>query len=164
MARPALVWFDGEGMTFGAPELHHALAVRLLVEGDLDHVDGALEAEHLAGKGDGRAPLAGAGLGGDALGPGDLVVVGLGDGGVRLVRAGRRAPFVLVVDLRRGAEGLLQAVGAEERRRPPEFVDLPHLFGDIDPALLRHLLLDQRHGEERQQIVRGHRLQGPRDG
>ena len=42
-----------------------------------------------AGEGERRAPLAGAGLGGDALHAFLLVVVGLRDGGVRLVRAGR---------------------------------------------------------------------------
>ena len=33
-----------------SPELHHTLAVRLLVEGDLDHVDRTGQPEHLAGK------------------------------------------------------------------------------------------------------------------
>ena len=44
--------------------------------------------------------------------PAALVVVGLRDGGVRLVRAGRRDALVLVVDVRRGVELALQPAGA----------------------------------------------------
>ena len=53
-------------------------------------------------------------------------------------------------------------MGPIERRRPPELIDFPHLVRDVDPALLRHLLLDQRHGKDRQQVFRSNRLQRPR--
>ena len=155
MPRPALVRGEGEAMHLGAPELHHALAVGLLLEAHLHHVDGALEAEHLAGQRDGAAPLPGAGLAGDALRAADLVVVGLGHGGVGLVRAGRRDPLVLVVDVGRGAERLLEPVGAEERAGAPDLVDLADLVGDLHPAFRAHLLLDEPHGEEGEQVGGG---------
>ena len=53
-----------------------------------------------------------------------LVVVGLGDGGVGLVAAGGADALVLVVDVGRRVERLLQPAGADERRRPPDAVDL----------------------------------------
>ena len=64
--------------------------------------------------------------------PGLLVVEGLRDRGVRLVRAGRGDPLVLVVDVGGGIERLLEPPGAQQRRRPPERVDLAHLLGDLD--------------------------------
>ena len=73
-----------------APGLHHRPPVGLLVVADPDHEHLALEVEQPAGERQRGAPLAGAGLGGELADPLALVVVGLGDGGVRLVRAGRR--------------------------------------------------------------------------
>ena len=61
-----------------------------------------------AGHGEGGAPLAGAGLGGDALEALLLGVVGLGDGGVQLVGARGVVALKLVVDFGGGAQGLLQ--------------------------------------------------------
>ncbi len=149
-------------MHLGAPQLHHALAVRLLGAGDLDHVDGAFQAEHGTGERQRAPPLTGAGLGRQAADTGLLVVVGLRNRGVRLVRPGRGNPFVFVIDLGRRAERLFQTVGTEQRRRPPQLVNFTDFVGDIDPALRRHLLLDQRHRENGQHFVRGDRLHGPR--
>ena len=53
----------GAGHDLRAPGLHHDPAVRLLLVGDLDHVDLALQAEDLAGERERGAPLAGARLG-----------------------------------------------------------------------------------------------------
>src|SRR4028118_1788480 len=101
----------------GAVGLHHDAAVGLLAVGDADHVDGAVEAQGLAGEGQRGAPLSGAGLGGEAPHALLLVVEGLGDGGVRLVGARRAHALVLVVDVSGGVEDLLQAAGAEEGGR-----------------------------------------------
>ncbi len=92
-----------------AEGLHQAAAVRLLVVGDPDHVDVAPEAEERAGHGERAAPLAGPRFRGQ---PGDallLVVERLRDCRVGLVRAGRRDALVLVVEVRRGVERLLEA-------------------------------------------------------
>ena len=83
--------------------------VRFLLIAHLDHVDLAFHAEEVAGQGERAAPLAGAGLGGDALDALLLVVVGLGDGRVGLVAAGRADALVLVVDLGRGVRAFLEA-------------------------------------------------------
>jgi hypothetical protein len=150
----------GAGHHLGAPRLHHDAAVGLLLIGHLHHVDLALQPEQLAGQRQGRAPLAGAGLGRQA---GDLlllVVVGLGHRGVRLVAAGRAHAFVLVVDAGRRAERFLQPPRAVERRGAPQAVDVAHLVGDLDPALLADLLLDQFHGEQRGEVRRADRLLG----
>src|SRR5581483_276583 len=72
-----------------AERLHEDPAIGLLLERRLDHEDQALQAEEAAGHRERGAPLAGAGLGGHTPDARLLVVVGLGDRGVRLVRAGR---------------------------------------------------------------------------
>src|SRR5207249_9653315 len=137
-----------------APGLHHDPAVRLLLVRHLHHVDLALQAEHLTGERERGAPLAGARLGAEPRDLFFLVVVGLRDRRVRLVAAGRAHAFVLVVDVRRRAERLLEAARAIERRRPPQAIDVTDLVGDLDPALLADLLLDQLHREERRQVLR----------
>src|SRR5258705_7510444 len=123
-----------------APGLHHDPAIRLLLIRHLHHVDLALKPEHLAGEREGGAPLAGAGLGTEPRDLFLLVVVGLRYGGVRLVAAGRAHAFVLVVDVGRCAERLLEAARAIERRRPPQAIDVTDLVGDLDPPLLADLL------------------------
>src|SRR5206468_7382583 len=84
------------------------------------------------------------------------------DRGVRLVAAGRAHALVLVVDACRGAERLLESPRAKQRRRAPELEDVAHLVGDLDPARLADLLLDQLHREERGEILRADRLAGAR--
>src|SRR5207248_10248116 len=91
-----------------APCFHHHSTVGLLLVRDLDHVDLALQTEHLAGERDRGAPLTGARLRGDARDLFLLVVVGLRHRGVRLVAAGRADALVLIVDTRRRPERLLQ--------------------------------------------------------
>jgi hypothetical protein len=159
MARPALVVSLGLAVTV-APKLDHRAAVRLLLVADLDHVDVALEAEEVTGLRDGGAPLAGAGLGGDALHALLLVVEGLRDGGVELVAAARRDALVLVVDAGGGPEGLLQPARAQQRGRAPQLVDLSDLLRDVDEALAADLLLDQLHREQRQEVRGSDRLLG----
>ena len=66
-AAAGVVRVEGDGEHLRAPELHHRLAVGLLLERDLHHVDGALEPEHLAASAIERAPLPRAGLGRDPL-------------------------------------------------------------------------------------------------
>ncbi len=139
---------------------HHRAAIGLLIVADFHHVDFALEVEERAGKAEGGAPLAGAGLGGEALYPFLLVVIGLRDGGVRLVGAGRADAFVFVVDARGGIEGLLQAAGAKEGGGSPLAVDVAHFVWDVDVALGTDFLHDQGHGEERREIIRPDGLSG----
>ena len=153
MARPESVSSAGAGGDGCAEGFHQGAAVGLLVVADAHHVDLAFEAEELAGHGERGAPLAGAGFGGEAFGAFYLVVVGLRDGGVGLVRAGGADAFVLVVDVRGGIEGLLQAARAEERRGTPLRVDLADFAWDFDIALGADLLQDEGHGKERSEIV-----------
>ncbi len=142
--------------------LHQPAPVGLLVVRDLDHVDVDLEPEDGAGERERRSPLARAGLRREARHAFLLVVEGLCDRGVRLVRAGGRDALVLVVDAGRGIERLLQAAGAVERCRPPLAIDRPHLLGDRDEAIRRDLLQDDLHREERREVVRPDRLPGSR--
>ena len=142
-----------------AEDLHQGAAVGLLVVADAHHEDLALHSEEGAGHGQRRAPLARAGLGGEALGAVLFVIKRLRDGGVRLVRAGRAYALVLVVDVGWGVESLLQTAGAEERRWTPLRVDLSHRAGNLDLALGADLLQDEAHGKERGEIVGAERLQ-----
>jgi hypothetical protein len=84
----------GRGDALAAPGLHHGLAIGLLVEADAHHEYLAGQAELGAGKGKRAAPLAGTGFGGNLLDAENLVVVGLGDGGVGLVAARRAQAFI----------------------------------------------------------------------
>ena len=106
------------------------------------------------------APLAGAGLGGQALGAGHLVEIGLGDGGVGLVAAGGADALVLVINVRGRLQGLLEAHRAQQRRGPPQRVNVAHRLRDFDPALRAHLLPHEVLGEDRQQRFRRHGLFG----
>ena len=159
IARPVSVSDAGAGGDGRAEDLHQGAAVGLLVVADAHHEDLALHAEEGAGHGQRRAPLARAGLGGEALGAVHFVVIRLRDGGVRLVRAGRADALVLVVDVGGRVQRLLQTAGAEERRWTPLRVDLSHRAGNLDLALGADLLQDEAHGKERSQIVGAERLQ-----
>ena len=81
-----------------APGLHQRAPERLLVVGDANHVDLALEPEQPAGKGKRAAPLAGARLRRQPGAAFLLVVVGLRHRRVRLVAPGRADALVLVED------------------------------------------------------------------
>ncbi len=69
--------------------MHHGFTVGFLVKRDAHHVNLAFKAEFLGGKGKGRAPLSGTGLGGKTFDTLFGVVIGLGNGGVWLVRSNR---------------------------------------------------------------------------
>ena len=143
----------GGGVDLGAPGVHERAAVGFLVVGDFDHVNGALDAEHLAGHGEGGTPLSGAGFGGESFDAGLFVVVGLSDGGVGFVGAGRAGTFVFVVDVGGCVEGLFESYGAAEGRGTPEGVDLADFFGDRDSAFLRDFLFDDAHGEDGGEVL-----------
>ena len=98
----------------------------------------------------------------EPLDAGLLVVPGLRHRGVGLVRAGRRDALILVVDFGRRPELLLEPARADQRRRPPHAVDVAHRFGNLDVALGRDLLEDQRHRKQRLEIGRPDRLLGAR--
>jgi hypothetical protein len=148
----------GRAMHRRAPGLDHRPPVGLLVIARAHHPDLALEPEQPAGEGEGGTPLAGAGLGRELADAGRGVLVGLRDCGVRLVRAGRRAALVLVVDVGRGVEFAFESMGAIQRGWPPQLVRLPDRLGDLDLRRGGHLLLDQRHREQRTEILRAGRL------
>ena len=149
------------GHDAGAVGLHHQAAVWLLVVACPNHVDLDFDPEHGARVGEGAAPLAGAGFGGDALDALFLVVEGLRNRGVGLVAAGRAYALVLVVDVGRRIERLLEPKGAHEGARSILLVELADRLRDLDLALGRDLLHDQRHREERRQIGRTERLVRP---
>ena len=140
---------------------HDFAAERFLLIGDLDHVDLAVEAEVRTRHGEGRAPLAGTGLGRDALEALVLGVVGLCNGGVQLVGAGGVVAFELVVDLRRGLELFFQAVGADEGRRTVHLVEVADLLGNRDVAVfIVQFLRDELFAEDRGQFLGGHGFHG----
>ncbi len=145
-----------------AERLDEPAPIRLLVVRGSHHPDVDLEPEDGRGERERRAPLAGARLGREALYALLLVVVRLRDGRVRLVRPGRRDALVLVVDARGRLERLLEPARAVERRRAPLPVDRAHLLRDRDEAIGRDLLADDRHREERREIVRPNRLPSAR--
>ena len=140
--------------------LHQRAAVRLLIERHPHLEDQHVDAEQRAGEGERRAPLPGAGLGAQPLDTGLLVVPGLRDRGVGLVRARRRDAFVFEVDFGGSAELLLEAARADQGRRPPHPIDVAHRLGNVDVTLCRHLLHDQFHRKQRLEIGGTDRLLG----
>ena len=83
------------GDTIAAPDLHHQLAEGLLVKADAHHKDLAFQPDQLAGKRQGRTPLAGAGFGGQPFDAELLIVPRLRHGGIGLVAAGGAECFHL---------------------------------------------------------------------
>ena len=146
------------GEDFRSPGLHHRATIGFLAVADLDHIDAHVETEHLPGQRHRTAPLAGAGFGGDALDAGLLVVIRLGHGGVGFVRTCRGNALVLVVDARRCAQRFLEPRCAHQRRRSPQPIDFAHGLRNRNPALGRHLLLENRHRENRAHLFRRRRL------
>ncbi len=143
-----------------AERLDHDPAVGLLVVRRPHLPDLALQVELRARERQRGPPLPGTRLGGQPPDAGLRVVERLRHRRVRLVRAGRRDPFVLVVDPGRGAERLLQTVRAVQRARSPQPVDVEHLVGDVEVLVRGHLLQDQVHREQRREVVGTHRLAG----
>ena len=144
-----------------APHLHHRAPIRLLAirRGDLPDLT-----RHLVLGGSEReraAPLPGARFRRQLPDAVEMVVVRLRHRGVGLVRARRADTFVLVEDLRRGVEQGLEPTGAVQRARAPQLVHVDDLTGDVDVPLRRHLLLDQRHREQRREVVGAGGLQRP---
>ena len=70
--------------------------------------------------------------------------------------------LVLVVDVGRRIEGALEAMGAIQRARPVEPIGVADRVRDLDLALGADLLADERHREQRRQVVRADRLVGAR--
>src|SRR6516162_9325199 len=160
-ASPSTCFSAGARHALSAPSLHQRFAIRLLVEAHFHHINAYIEAEHRACKGERRTPLPGAGLGGEPLHTSLLVVKRLGYGGVGFVAARRPHPFVFVVDPGGRIERPLQATRPIERRRTPLTIDFAYWFGDLNRALCRHFLLDQRHWKQRFEILGSYRLQRP---
>jgi hypothetical protein len=155
---PGLGFGAGAGHALPPQVFHHRLAIGLLIETHRTMNTLHVRPNCCAGKGQGAAPLAGAGFGGEPLDAEDLVVVGLGHGRVGLVAAGRADALVLVVDARRCAQRLFQGEGAQQRGRAPDLQARPAHLRDVDPALGADLLLDQVHGKDRRQHFRSHRV------
>lgn len=144
-----------------AVDLHDLPPKGLLLVAHLHHVHLAIEAEVAAGHGQGRAPLARAGLGGDALQALLLGVVSLGHGGVQLVAAGGVVALELVVDLGGGLELLLQAVGPDQGRGPVHAVEAQNVLGDgVQPGVVVQLLLYQFLAEDAGELLGRHGLVG----
>src|SRR4029077_76089 len=113
-------------------------------------------------EGECTAPLAGSRLGREAGHALLLVVVGLRQSRVRLVAAGRAATLVLVVDVGRRVERLLEAMCAVERARPVQAIRVADGLRDLDLAILADDLLDQLHREQRREVGWSDRLAGAR--
>jgi len=146
------------GDAVAAPDLHHELAEGFLVEADTDHENLAFEADKGARKRQGRAPLAGAGLGGEPLDAELLIVPGLRHGGIGFVAAGRAGALVLVIDAGGRVEIPLEVNRPSERRRTPAVQDVKNLFGDVDPPLGADFLFDNVHRKHGGEHLRRDRL------
>ena len=147
----------------GVEHAHHRLAEGLLLVGALDHIHIAGQPKVGAGLRKGGAPLAGPGLGGDAGQALLLGVIGLGHGGIQLVGAGSVVALKFVVDPGRGAQGLFQLIGADQRRGAVHLVDLLDGLGDVHIGRRAvQLLAGQFLAENGGQVVHCEGLEGGR--
>ncbi len=144
------------------PDAHHRRAIRLLVERCPHLEDLTLDVEDRAGIRQRGAPLPSSRLGDHLPGACLLVEERLGDRGVWLVRARRADALVLVVDVRRSPQGLLEPPRPEQGSRPPRAVHVDDLSRNVDVGLGRHLLFDESHRKQRSEVIRGRRLHRPR--
>ena len=151
----------GAGSDRCAVGAHDLAAEGFLLIAHLDHVDLAVQPEVAAGHGEGGTPLARARFGGHALEALFLGVVSLRDGAVQLVAAAGVVAFEFIVDLRRGAEGLFQSVGAAQRTRTVHPVVFPDLVrdGDVGRGVVQFLLY-QLIAENAVQLLGRHGLEG----
>ena len=92
--------------------------------------------------------MTGTGLGGHGLGTADLIKKGPRDGRVRFVAAGRRDPFIFVINVGGGSEGFFQAGGTDEWGRAPQFIYFTHFVRDGNISLGTDFLLNQLHGKQ----------------
>ena len=145
-----------------AERLHERATIRFLVVRHPHHEHLDLDAEERAGERERRSPLPRAGLGRDFPDAGLLVVERLRHGGVRLVAACGTHAFVLVINARGSLERLFQTPRPVQRARAPLLVRVADRLGNLHLPLGRHLLHDQRHGEQRREVVGSYRLERPR--
>ena len=140
--------------------LHDRFAVGFLLRRALHHEHMQVEPEKTACHRQRGAPLTGARLGGEAGQTLLLGVVGLRDGGVELVGAGRVVALEFVVDLGGRAQRLLEELGMHQRRGAVHAVEVAHRIGNRDePIGGVELLAGKFGGEHGRQIVDGHRLE-----
>ena len=94
--------------------------------------------------------------------PATLVEISLRHGRVDLVAAGGTDALVFVINVRRRVQRLFQSHRAQQRRGPPQRINVAHRFGDFDPRRGADFLLDEVSRENRLQRFRRHRLFGAR--
>ena len=140
---------------------HYFAAERLLLIGNLDHVDLAVEIKEGAGHGEGSAPLAGTGLGCDAFESLFLGVVGLGKRGVQLVAAGCIVSFELIEDVSRSSQRFLKIFRVHERRRAIDLVEIMDFLRDVVVrGIVVEFLRHEFFAEDRSKVRCAHRLKG----
>ena len=138
---------------------HNLAAERLLLVGNLDHVDLAVQTEVCTCHGKGCSPLSGASLGGHTLEALFLCIVGLGDGGVKLVASGCVVSLKLIINFCRGSQLFLKAVCPYQRGWPVHLVEVPDFLWNLDIwSGVIQLLLCQLLAENRGKLLQLKRL------
>ena len=140
------------GMNGRAPRVHQQPTIRLLVVADLYHVHAAFHPEQLARHRQRRTPLPRPRLRGKPFRARDLVVIRLRHRRVRFVAPTGIVALVLEIDVGGCLQHFFQSHRAEQRRRPPQRVNLTDGFRNLDVALARHLLLNKVLGENRRHV------------
>ena len=140
---------------------HYFAAERLLLVGNFDHEDLAVEVEEGAGHGEGSAPLAGTGLGCYAFESLFLGVVCLGKRGIQLVAAGCVVSFELIEDVSRSSQRFLKIFRVHERRRAINLIEIMDFLRDVVVrGIVVELLRYEFFAEDRGKICGSHRFEG----
>ena len=142
----------GAGGHRRAERLHQRAAVGLLVVAHPHHENFASEAKEIAGHRQRRSPLARAGFRDQQLHALGLVIEGLCNRRIGLVRTRRAHALVFVIDACGSIQNAFEPPRAEERRGAPLLVNFAHRIRDGDVALCGDFLRDDRVGEQRGEV------------
>ena len=119
----------------GAECLHDASAVGLLLIRYFHLIYSRIDAEHAGGVCERRAPLAGAGLGGDIGDAFLFAVIGLRNCRIEFVRTHRRHALVLEIDVRGSAKSFFEGICTHQWGGAVVFVEFADLCGNFYPGI-----------------------------
>ena len=111
---------------------HNLFAIRLLLAGNFDHINGKIQSVKSARHRKRRAPLPGTCFGRDRLQPLLLCIISLCNRRIEFMRAGCIVAFKFIINMSRRSESLFQHVGAHQRRRTIHLIEAADILRNID--------------------------------
>ena len=147
----------------GAVGTHHLTAEGLLLVGNLDHIDLAVQVKIGTGHGKRGAPLPRSGFGSNTFESLLFCVIRLGDRRIELVTAAGVVTLEFIINLGGRLQLLFQAVSAHQRRRTVHFIKIQNLLRNGNETVgVVELLRDELGAKHLGKLFGGHGLAGSR--